>query len=103
MNRISVNGLFGRRPAGCERRDGEIMPQIDIPAAAFNDVVPERDQPAHGRAPELPGDGVEGQEEYAGRFLRRPEAAQLLLWCHRRPPNIRSAEARQPSTSSRDI
>ncbi len=69
------------------------------PAAAFNHVVPERDQLAHGRAPEVPGDGAEGQEEHAGRLLRRPKAAQLLLWCHRRSPNTRSAAARQPSTS----
>ena len=84
---------------GRERRDGEIVPQIDIAVAASNDLVPERDQLPHGRAHGVPGDGAEGQEEHAGRFLRRPKAAQLLLWCHRRSPNTRSAAARQPSTS----
>ena len=99
MNRISVNGLFGRRHAGRERRNGEIVRQIDIPAAASNDVVPERDQLPYGRAYGVPGDGAEGQEEHAGRFLRCAKTAQLLLWCHRRSPDARSAAARQPSTS----
>ena len=90
----NVNGLIGRRQVGRERRDGEIVPQIDIRVAASNDLVPERDQLPHGRA-----HGVPGQEEHAGRFSRRPKAAQLLSWCHRRSPNARSAAARQPSTS----